>query len=82
MDITLYYRRVFRTTRQLLGVGPTRLREGDQVWILAGAATPYALREVDAENKKYQLLGESYVHGTMHGEATHLGLDLVDITLV
>ncbi|KAE9373732.1 hypothetical protein N431DRAFT_438910 [Stipitochalara longipes BDJ] len=60
-------RRVFRTRENYLGNGPTSIRPGDQVWILGGAKIPSILRP--QKNGKYVLVGDSYVHGIMHGEA-------------
>jgi hypothetical protein len=60
-------RRIFRTHENYLGNGPRSTRPGDQVWILAGAKVPIILRP--QENGKYMVVGDSYVHGIMHGEA-------------
>jgi hypothetical protein len=79
VDVTLGPRRLFRTTRGLLGMGPLEIEMGDEVWILAGANTPVVLRNGSTGKKK--LLGEAYVHGLMHGEVLNFGLDLDDITL-
>jgi hypothetical protein len=73
------HRRVMRTDEGLLGLGPTHMCEGDQVWILAGATTPVVLRGLD--NGHHQFLGEAYVHGIMHGEATDILSELTDIIL-
>lgn len=51
----------------LLGNGPVSLEIGDQLWIIAGADIPLLLRPLS--NGKYQLVGQAYVHGIMHGEA-------------
>jgi len=45
----------------------------DLYWILAGSQVPFILRPVG--NNKYKLIGEVYVHGTLHGE----GMEGVDI---
>lgn len=72
-------RRLMRTDGGLLGLGPTHMCEGDQVCILAGAKTPVVLRRLD--NGHYQFLGEAYVHGIMHGEATDLISEPSNLTL-
>ena len=72
-------RRLMRTGGGLLGLGPTHMREGDEVWVLAGAKTPVVLRKL--ENGHHQFLGEAYVHGIMHGEVTDLVSELTNITL-
>ena len=73
-------RRIFRTRENYLGNGPRSIRPGDQVWILAGAKIPFILRP--QENGKYVLVGDSYVHGIMHGEAfERQGFEFVNIQL-
>ncbi|RYO75454.1 hypothetical protein DL762_009992 [Monosporascus cannonballus] len=51
---------------------PPLTREGDVVFIPFGAQVPYAFRRADrslASTDAYELVGEAYVHGIMHGEA-------------
>ncbi|KAK5744570.1 hypothetical protein LTR17_001965 [Elasticomyces elasticus] len=55
------------TERRYLGYGPDSIRIGDQVWILAGGKVPFILRP--KVNGRFELVGEAYVHGIMHGEA-------------
>ncbi|KAF4635119.1 hypothetical protein G7Y89_g2986 [Cudoniella acicularis] len=59
-------RKLFRTKKNLLGISAQSLIPGDQVWVLAGAAVPMVLR---LKNKKWEFVGEAYVHGIMNGEA-------------
>jgi hypothetical protein len=73
-------RRIFRTRENYLGNGPKSIRPGDQVWILAGTKIPSVLRL--QENGKYVLVGHSYAHGIMHGEAfKRRGFEFVNIQL-
>jgi hypothetical protein len=73
-------RRIFRTRENYLGNGPRSIRPGDQVWILAGTKIPFVLRP--QENGKYVLIGGSYTHGIMHGEAfERQGFEFVNIQL-
>jgi hypothetical protein len=44
------------------------LQEGDEVWVLLGANTPFALQKLGPEGF-YQLQGPCYVHGYMDGQA-------------
>ncbi|KAH7175267.1 heterokaryon incompatibility protein-domain-containing protein [Dactylonectria macrodidyma] len=67
-----FNRHLFRTERGYLGLGPRSARAGDQIWLIAGARTPFVLRPArdDAQGRLcFQLIGECYVHGMMHGEA-------------
>lgn len=78
-------RRLFYTKKGYLGLGPASVRVGDVVCIFPGAAGPFVCREdpgggvklegdaVEEEDgagaKKLRVVGESYVHGIMYGEA-------------
>jgi Heterokaryon incompatibility protein (HET) len=59
-------RKVFCTQQGMFGLGPANLRKGDLCCVLFGAQVPFILRSV---GMKYKLVGESYVHGIMKGEA-------------
>ncbi|KAH6669318.1 heterokaryon incompatibility protein-domain-containing protein [Halenospora varia] len=59
---------LFITSRGYIGRGPLSMENGDQVCVLLGGKVPFVLRkEIDTD--QYYLLGESYVHGIMGGEA-------------
>jgi hypothetical protein len=65
-------RKLFHTSRGYVGIGPALLQAGDMVCILSGGATPFVLRQDSHSNpskRRFQLVGEAYVHGIMHGEA-------------
>lgn len=66
-------RRLFRTGKGYLGLGPESLRERDHVCILPGACVPFLFRKSTLGDNYYQLVGESYVHGIMKGEALQSG---------
>ncbi|KAF2204554.1 hypothetical protein GQ43DRAFT_146464 [Delitschia confertaspora ATCC 74209] len=59
-------RRLFRTSKGYLGLGPERAVVGDKVWMLQGGRVPFILRGRDG--RIHELLGEAYLHGFMHGE--------------
>jgi hypothetical protein len=61
-------RSLFRTSVGSLGIGPQSLQILDEVWILNGATVPFVLRP--REDGTFQLIGEAYLHGLMHGELT------------
>lgn len=60
-------RRMFHTEKKYFGIGPQSIEVGDEVWLLRGANVPFVLRRLEVGN--YQVIGEVYVHGVMHGEA-------------
>jgi len=64
------WRRLFRTQKGYLGVGPQSLEVGDVVVVLPGAGVPFVLRT--AGDGRWRLIGEGYVHGIMHGEALEM----------
>ena len=62
--------RLFCTKKKYLGLGPQSLQSGDSIWILPGAKTPFTLRQLPHGRKNhFRLVGGTYVHGFMHGEA-------------
>ena len=89
LNINLSGRQAFITHGNRAGLAPPETLEGDMVCIPLGATTPFLLREnlaKEGEGKDqctYQLVGESYVHGIMEGEALALQLGRVqDIVLI
>jgi hypothetical protein len=65
-------RRLFHTSKGYLGLGPALLQAGDIVSVLAGGTIPFVLRQDSRSNpsrRRFQLVGEAYVHGIMRGEA-------------
>ena len=65
-SLALKQRRLFYSKRGYFGLGPVVMRPGDIVCVLFGAQVPLILRRKDS---RYRLVGESYVHGIMYGEA-------------
>ncbi|KAF9700135.1 hypothetical protein EKO04_001316 [Ascochyta lentis] len=64
--------RPFRSRQGYFGIGTQCLREGDSVWLVSGCRVPIILRPLDG-SKHYQLVGASYLHGFMDGEALGQG---------
>ncbi|KAK2597272.1 hypothetical protein N8I77_013132 [Diaporthe amygdali] len=74
-------RRLFRTTKGFFGISNQVLDKGDSIWILAGAETPFILR--NESGKEWIMVGEAYIHGLMYGEALEdMSSPLGDILLV
>ena len=63
-----------------LGLAPLAATQGDQIWFLAGAKVPYILRPTD-EADTFELVGEAYLHGYMHGEAANVAGNLKRVIL-
>ncbi|KAN0108841.1 heterokaryon incompatibility protein 6 OR allele [Hyaloscypha variabilis] len=62
-------RKFCATKRRYLGWVPGDAAPGDIICILLGAETPYILRPDENDSKYYKLVGETYIHGIMQGEA-------------
>ncbi|KAJ9643033.1 hypothetical protein H2201_004835 [Coniosporium apollinis] len=53
-----------------VGLCPKSARKGDVIAVLPGGMVPFILRPLnDSQPTYYTLVGESYVHGIMDGEA-------------
>lgn len=72
-------RKAFRTIDGMMGICPETAQAGDEVVILPGGDVPLILRHIKSSERelnrrvesseKWSLIGESYVHGIMDGEA-------------
>ena len=80
------YRRLYTTSKGYIGLGQMSTQVGDEVWIICDARTPFVLHpqpeksnvpdnsNQTEEVKKFQFVGETYLHGFMYGEALKSGL--------
>jgi hypothetical protein len=69
-----------------IGISPALLEAGDMICILSRGATPFVLpRDLRSSpsKRRFQLVGEAYVHGIMHAEAIgqypNVAFDIVSI---
>lgn len=86
-----FNRKMCTTTAGYLCLAPPSVLVGDEVHVLAGAKVPFLLRKSEREAaaeqdygdaQLYTLIGETYVHGLMSGEALHRdGFEWQDILL-
>ncbi|GLA76942.1 hypothetical protein AtubIFM55763_008820 [Aspergillus tubingensis] len=60
------YRRMMISSKGYIGLVPAKAQEGDHICVLYGCSVPVILRK---KGDHYVLIGESYVHGIMDGEA-------------
>jgi hypothetical protein len=83
MNQKMRMRRLARTKNGYLGLVPDSAEIGEAVWLLEGGRVPYVLRSVGAacEEREWEVVGEAYVHGVMHGDAWE-ELDGGDVVLV
>ncbi|KAJ3493563.1 hypothetical protein NLG97_g4653 [Lecanicillium saksenae] len=71
----LFGRVYFSTSDGRLGLGPPGLRAGDNLVIIYGAMTPFALRFDAAVDGTAQLVGDVFIDGIMYGQAESTGRD-------
>ena len=68
-------RRLFRSHNTgYLGLCPFYSMPGDEIWLIRGSRVPFVLRRMPAASTVegrdlHEVIGESYVHGIMHGQA-------------
>ena len=72
-------RRLVISEKRYLGLVPMDTQPGDQICILCGGRVPFIPRETGeqmeidgVDHKCHILLGDSYVHGLMQGEAAEM----------
>lgn len=81
----LHMRRFAVTRKGYFALVPRGARLGDQVAIFDRYCVPFLLRRVDedGQGELFELMGETYVHGIMKGEAMEMHeLPLRDVTVV
>jgi len=74
-------RRMFGSTLGLVGLGPMLMEEGDQVCIFRGARVPFIVRPTPKASA-FELIGEAYLDGQMHGRLAKFHLPKEQIVLV
>jgi hypothetical protein len=67
-----YNRSFVITSNGQMGIVPSSTRVGDTIAIMPGSGVPYVLRY---QGPSWVLIGESYIHGLMNGEAIKLHRD-------
>ena len=73
-------RRWAMTRSGYMGLVPGTAQLEDNVYVVAGAQTPFIIRQSGLDNL---LVGECYIHGIMDGEALRSGaMDFREITLI
>ncbi|KAH7184607.1 uncharacterized protein B0J16DRAFT_340213 [Fusarium flagelliforme] len=82
MGVTSRCRRLFLIDSGHLGSSCGSTQVGDEVWIVSGCPVPLVLRKSDDHERCYMLVGESYVHGVMSGEAAGRSVAWQEIDLV
>jgi hypothetical protein len=80
MKASCTYRCHFVLSSGYIGLGPTTMTQGDQVFIVVGADVPFVLRPKGGG--KYAIVGDAYVHGAMDGEFVGAGLEFEKIDVI
>ena len=63
--ICMINRKLLRTGKGYIGMGPAIAEEGDYIALVQGGRTPLVVRSRDG---MWELVGDAYVHGAMSGE--------------
>ncbi|KAF2844983.1 HET-domain-containing protein [Plenodomus tracheiphilus IPT5] len=83
MIAAMKMRRFIVTEKGYYALVPRGAREGDQIVVFEGACVPFAIRRLGVGKQEWEMLGEAYVHGIMHGEVLGVeGLEWQDVTIV
>ncbi|KAE9368220.1 HET-domain-containing protein [Stipitochalara longipes BDJ] len=81
IPVAVLGRRFFVTKTGYIGIGPSKIQEGDEIWVVASCKVPIIARKCAGEEgvklitddtifPLYTLVGDCYVHGVMDGEKT------------
>jgi WD repeat-containing protein 55 len=66
-------RRFGVTSKRYIGLLPRGTKLGDQICVFLGSHIPFVIRRQET-GESYQLVGECYIHGIMHGETRQMNL--------
>ncbi|KAB8207040.1 heterokaryon incompatibility protein-domain-containing protein [Aspergillus parasiticus] len=65
-----------------LGIVPAKTRVGDKIAVFRSGRVPFILREKEMLRDHYEVIGECYIDGMMHGEYIEQSAQYQDINLV
>ena len=76
--VTVKGRKFVATKCGYMGFCPIQCKKGDVITVLAGGTVPFVFRPDESSRKsglegRYTMIGDSYVHGIMDGEAVESG---------
>ncbi|KAK3313330.1 heterokaryon incompatibility protein-domain-containing protein [Apodospora peruviana] len=82
INVGLAHRKIARNDDLGLSLVPECTRPGDEIWVLAGAKTPFILRTgTGSQGSSYRLVGEAFVHHVMKGEVVRGGEVVQDVLI-
>lgn len=67
LNTLLLGRRMFRTAKGEMGLGPPLCRKGDYIFVVAGCRVPLVLRRAEGSGS-WEYIGDCYVDGVMQGQ--------------
>ena len=80
---TMEGQRLYSTAGGRVGIAARTTKMGDKICTFNGAPVLYVLHRVeDREQEMYSLVGDTFIHGLMHGEAAELEAEEQDFLLV
>ena len=74
--------RFFCTLDGRIGLGPISTLPGDRICIFYNGFTPFIIRPRPETSVRYQLVGDSYIYGLMHGEVFTSEIQETDETFI
>ncbi|OAQ59630.1 hypothetical protein VFPPC_03846 [Pochonia chlamydosporia 170] len=82
LNRTNQVRKLRRTSKNTIALVPCPAPTGDEIFALLGSQVLYVLRRRGNRGRRYEFIGECYVHGMMDGEAVPNSLVIHDVCLV
>lgn len=82
LQINATARKFVVTDSGFIGFAPATSGKGDVIALLYGGKTPFVLRTTSKSSQmeaRYNLIGDSYIDGIMHGEAVGASLGNIEI---
>jgi hypothetical protein len=67
------YRRLVKTRTGYIGLASSTAKIGDSIVLCKGSNVPLILRQGKDDENSWQLVGDAYIHGIMHGEGFEEG---------
>ncbi|KAI2465272.1 heterokaryon incompatibility protein-domain-containing protein [Annulohypoxylon bovei var. microspora] len=81
VNTTISGRALYTTKAGRFGFSYPSIRPGDEVWVIDGSRVPFILRPEPGVSDR-RLIGETYLHGIMHGEGIAEGTESANVVLV
>jgi hypothetical protein len=75
-------RALYTTKAGRTGLSYPSIQPGDEIWAIDGSRIPFVLRPNPGSISGRRLIGETYLHGVMHGEGIVEGVESMNVVLI